>query len=32
MGLQSGSQYPCSRGIYKTIYCYYQQGNSNGFG
>lgn len=32
MGLQSGRQYPCSLGIYKSVYCYYHQGNSNGFG
>ena len=32
MGLQSGSKYPCSLGIYKNVYCYYQQGSSTGFG
>ena len=32
MDLPSGSQYPCSTGIYKPVYCYYQQGSSSGFG
>lgn len=32
INLPSGSQYPCSLGIFVPVYCYYQQGNSNGFG
>jgi len=32
MGLLSGSQYPCSVGIYQSVYCYYEQGTSTGFG
>jgi hypothetical protein len=32
MGLASGSQYPCSIGIYANVYCYYQKGSANGFG
>ena len=32
MGLDSGREYPCSFGIYKSVYCYYQKGSTNGFG
>ena len=32
MGLDSGSKYPCSLGVYTPVYCYYQKGNSNNFG
>jgi hypothetical protein len=32
MGLQSGSVYPCSMGIYVPVYCYYQKGSSTNYG
>lgn len=32
MGLDSGSEYPCSLGPYVPVYCYYTQGSANGFG
>lgn len=32
MGLQSGSKYPCSLGVYTSVYCYYTQGSTTNFG
>lgn len=32
MGLDSGSEYPCSLGPYVPVYCFYTQGSANGFG
>jgi hypothetical protein len=32
LGLQSGSKYPCSMGVYAAVYCYYVQGSSTNYG
>lgn len=32
MGLQSGSKYPCSMGVYAAVYCFYVQGSSTNYG
>lgn len=32
LGLESGSDYPCSVGLDTDVYCYYEQGSSSGFG
>lgn len=31
-GLNSGSKYPCSMGLYANVYCYYVQGQSTNYG
>jgi hypothetical protein len=32
LGLQSGSEYPCSMGVYASVYCYYVKGSSTNYG